>query len=463
MASEAGIKPGPGAPDISITRAGAMVEMDKGKEDFHAENESRTYEPAFNEPAGTNLAGIPIKNLKLPSPYVSYGLPYYEACAKHVTGTFHASKVYIIASGTLARSTDKVEKLVSALGKEKVVGVRKGITPHTPWSEILSITAECREANADCVITLCAGSITDGAKLVVLCLANDVSTPSELSRYSVESKDVSPDVKKPTVPLITIPTSLSGGEYFSLAGSTDDSTSHKQGFLHSGMGSKLIILDPELCITTPEYHWLSTGIRSVDHCIEALCCLTATPASDEKAEKGLRLLAPSLLRCKKDEKDVEARLRCQMAVICAMNNVRAGITMGGSHSIRHQLGPLGVPHGITSCIMCPAVMKYNIKHGSSNPKIARRQEKVRKILWLESEVVKALTEAGLSEGSADLGDLLNAIIRTLGLPRTLKELNISSDVIPALSKRALDDFWSPTNPVPLLKAEQVQEILETVV
>ena len=154
----------------------------------------------------------------------------------------------------------------------------------------------------------------------------------------MESTDIPSDVKQPSVPLITIPTSLSGGEYFSLAGGTDDATHHKQAFLHSGMGSKLIILDPELCSTTPEYHWLSTGIRSVDHCVEALCCLTATPASDDRAEKGLRLLVPSLLRCKADATDAEARHRCQMAVNYAMYNVRAGIPLGGSHAIGHQLG-----------------------------------------------------------------------------------------------------------------------------
>ena len=122
------------------------------------------------------------------------------------------------------------------------------------------------------------------------------------------------------------------------------------------MGSKLIILDPELCLTTPEYHWLSTGVRSVDHCVEALCSLEATDSSDKKAEEGLRLLVPSLLKCKKDPTDIDARQKCQIAVALAMDNVRAGVPMGGSHAIGHQLGPLGVPHGVTSCIMCPAVM-----------------------------------------------------------------------------------------------------------
>lgn len=111
--------------------------------------------------------------------------------------------------------------------------------------------------------------------------------------------------------------------------------------------------------------------------------------------------------------------------------------------------------------MCPAVMKYNIQYGSGNPEIAARQAKIQKILWSVPDVAKTLKAAGLSE-SADLGDLLDAIIRALGLPRTLGEMGLGKDLISALSERALDDFWAPTNPVPLLKAEQVREILVAV-
>lgn len=99
-----------------------------------------------------------------------------------------------------------------------------------------------------------------------------------------------------------------------------------------------MILDPALCATTPAFHWLSTGVRALDHCVEALCSLEATGESDERAERGLRLLVPGLMRCKEDEGDVRARFECQMAVRFAMENVRAGVPMGGSHAIGHQLG-----------------------------------------------------------------------------------------------------------------------------
>lgn len=129
--------------------------------------DGETYEPAFDGPPGTVLAGLPLTNLSLPTPYLSRGLPYYDACAKHIQQTFKASRVYIVASQSLAANTDAVDKLVDAIGNDSVVGVRKGISPHSPISEILEIVEECREKKADCVVTLGAGSITDGCKLVV--------------------------------------------------------------------------------------------------------------------------------------------------------------------------------------------------------------------------------------------------------------------------------------------------------
>lgn len=129
-------------------------------------SEDEVYEPAFNSPPGTVLAGLPLTNLRLPTPNISHGLPFQDACAKHVRDTFKASHVYIVASRSLAANADDVDKLVSALGEERVAGVRKGISPHSPISEILEIAAECREKDVDCVVTLGAGSITDGCKLV---------------------------------------------------------------------------------------------------------------------------------------------------------------------------------------------------------------------------------------------------------------------------------------------------------
>ncbi len=48
-------------------------------------------------------------------PLVTYGLPYTEACRKHVEQTFKASRVYIISSASLARDTTALSDLQQAL------------------------------------------------------------------------------------------------------------------------------------------------------------------------------------------------------------------------------------------------------------------------------------------------------------------------------------------------------------
>lgn len=129
--------------------------------------DDEVFEPAFTSPPGTILAGLPLTNLRLPTPNISHGLPFHEACAKHVRGTFKATRIYVVASRSLAANTGTVDKLADALGQSNVVGVKRGISPHSPISEILQVAAECKQGQVDCLVTLGAGSITDACKIVV--------------------------------------------------------------------------------------------------------------------------------------------------------------------------------------------------------------------------------------------------------------------------------------------------------
>ena len=287
-------------------------------------------------------------------------------------------------------------------------------------------------------------------------MANEAKSFEDLDKLHVDSPKEAGTPKPPTVPIISVPTSLSGGEYNHRGGGSNDDNHRKYSFSHPTKGPALAILDPELTTTTPEHWWLSSGVRAVDHCTEALCSLKSTPESDEDAGRGLKFLVPGLLKCKKDPSDLDARFSCQMGVIEAM---KAGslhnVPMGGSHGIGHQLGPMGVGHGETSCILLPAVCKYN---QSVN---AKQQDKVKKILLSDAEVEAVLKQAGLGK-DADLGDILDSIFRFLGMPRSLREFGIGDDKLDGLAENSLRDRWCPTNPRPLVEKAQIMEVLEMV-
>tara|TARA_R110002060_G_scaffold50100_5_gene60949 strand:+ start:260 stop:688 length:429 start_codon:yes stop_codon:yes gene_type:complete len=125
------------------------------------------------------------------------------------------------------------------------------------------------------------------------------------------------------------------------------------------MLAQLVILEPALSISTPERVWLSTSIRAVDHCVEGLCSLDskAGPETDIVLTVGLKLLLSSLLLIKRNWEDEKARLDSMLGVVESVKGISWGLPMGGSHAIGHQLGPLGVGHGETSCIMLPAALE----------------------------------------------------------------------------------------------------------
>ena len=240
--------------------------------------------------------------------------------------------------------------------------MRKGIRPHTPWDDVIEIVNAMREKKADILITVGPGSLIDRAKIitfvcshyfptlkrmaiiVLICmiplgLANNVSTLSDLSKLTAESTPQNPEPCP--VPVINIPTKLSGGKYSDLAGGTDTRTHHKVLFTHPSMLVQLVILDPALSISTPKRIWLSTGIRAVDHCVEGLCSLDNKegPETDKVWTAGPMLLVPSLLLTKRNWENEKARLDSMLGVIESMKGVSSGLPMGGSHGIGHQLGP----------------------------------------------------------------------------------------------------------------------------
>ncbi len=265
------------------------------------------------------------------------------------------------------------------------------------------------------------------------------------------------NAKAPTVPIIAIPTSLSGGEYTIYGGATDPANKIKYQFCSPCRGPALIILDAALALTTPLSIWLSSGMRAVDHCVETLCSLISNKLSDEHAKHGLACLVTGLLKTKQNPQDEEGRHLCQLGVIDAMVHLQQDIRLGASHGIGHMLGPLGVGHGETSCILLPAVCKYNAAHSTL---ALARQQAILPLLWKEHQVKAVLVARGLMEGEADLGDVLDAVVRELGLPRTMEEVGIGWEKMDELAENSLHDVFLKTNAVPLLRKEQVMEVLK---
>src|ERR1700740_3680388 len=153
---------------------------------------------------------------------IVFGTPYVEALAREVD-RLHARAGFLLASGTRARETDLVERLRHMLGN-RFAGLCARIGAHTPRTDVVAAANMAREAGADLIVTLGGGSVTDAAKMVGLCLGNDITAPEQLDLYrariAADGTAERPAVKPPAVRMIAIPTTLSAGEFSAGAGCT---------------------------------------------------------------------------------------------------------------------------------------------------------------------------------------------------------------------------------------------------
>ena len=367
---------------------------------------------------------------------VVFGRPAAEAVVAQMD-RLRASHAFLMVSGTLNRETDEIEKIRNSLGS-RCAATFDAMPPHTPREAVIAAAEQARAANADLIVTVGGGSITDGAKAVQLCLANDVRTVDDIDRVRA-NRGVVPPMAAPSVRQISVPTTIAGGEFSALAGVTNQRTKVKEMLRHELVMPRAVILDPAVTRHTPEWLWLSTGIRAVDHCVEGLCSREAHPFADAQALKGLSMLTQALPRVKADPNDLDARMDCQIGTWLSMGPLSMGVPMGASHGIGYVLGAeFGVPHGYTSCVMLPSVMRWN---KSDN---AERQ---------------ALVSAAMGKPGNDAADVLDSFIRDLGLPRSLQDVRIGPEQFDRIAQQAMATPWIPRNPRKIDGPAQVREIL----
>lgn len=385
-------------------------------------------------------------------PRISYGLQYPEAIKNHVNETLKCKKVYLLVSKSLANATDVLLLTKASLGTS-LVGQRIGMTPHTLWTELWDVIQDVRSLDVDLILTIGAGSLTDAAKIVCWALVNDVNSVQDLAILTATTANEQAKLKPPTVKQISVPTTLSGGEYSSFAGATEDVSRVKHMFSPPIQNPVMVILDPQVTLTTPDRVWLSSGIRAVDHCVEGLCSLHCTQEAEDVFVKTLAMLVPALLRCKADPSNLEGRFQAQLGSIDAMRTSTFKIPLGGSHAIGHQLGPFGVGHGETSCVCLPAVCKFNaLKEANLD-----RQRVALSALMRLPEVQDLVG----SQTELQLATVLALIIEELGLPRSLTSVGIKKADLDEIALNVTKDPWAATNPVPLTDKSVVGELLHT--
>lgn len=372
---------------------------------------------------------------------VIYGRPAADALSQ-IAEELGARRLFVVASKTLNRRSDVITSLRTSLG-DRVVGVYDETEEHSPRASVLETARAIEAAQADLIITVGGGSPIDTVKVAQIVLAENIRTIDQLGEYRVTmNPDGSwkiPPCKPSPVRQIIVPTTLSAAEFSNIGGCTDRARQVKDLYVGKFICAQMVVLDPALTVHTPEWLWLSTGIRAVDHAVESICSRTPNPFVAATCAEGLRMLRESLPANRAMPADLDMRLQSQLGVWLASTGM-GRVEWGASHGIGHQLGAVaGVAHGHTSCVMLPSVMRFN-RDAVEAP-------------------LRRIAQA-FDQPQADAADLVQDLIRSLGLPTTLREVKVEREQFDRIAASAMQSPMVLANPRPISHPDQVKEILD---
>ena len=240
---------------------------------------------------------------------------------------------------------------------------------------------------------------------------------------------------KAIAPIVAVPTTAGTGSEVGRAAVVTDPTDHtKKIIFHPLMLAKVVIADPELTLDLPAKITAWTGMDALSHSLESWCSPFFHPLGEGIALEGLRLCKEWLPVAVEDGHNLNAR--AFMLAASSMGAVAFQKGLGGMHAMSHPASSLrGTHHGLTNAVVMPYVLARNA------PALEGRLAALARYLDLPGQSAHSVI------------DWVLALRKRLGIPHTLKEIGVDTDMIAEAAPMAEHDPSTGGNPVPLKAAD----------
>ena len=351
-------------------------------------------------------------------------------------GYRHALVIYgqgsVIRTGTL----DRVLATLDAEGIEHTeLG---GVRPNPEVGLVREGVELARACGADLVLAVGGGSVIDTAKAVA------VGVPYEGDVWDLFAKraKIVAEGKLPVTCVLTIP--AAGSESSASCVISNDELKLKRGLSSELHRPVVAFMDPELAFTLPAYQIAAGVTDMIAHIMERyFSSVGPVPVTDNIACGIIRALVEEAPRALADPRDYDAQANIMWASTLAHNDIAgvgrnavAGGRAGGweCHGLEHELSAhhTGITHGAGLAVVFPAWMRYVWRSAPERFLSFGRSVFGIEPVDAEADGVDVTPEEAVADAVTATIDELQAFFVSMGMPRTLGELGVTADDIPAL-------------------------------
>lgn len=318
----------------------------------------------------------------------------------------HYGDEFIRKSGILGSVTDSLKDA----GVEYIE--LSDIKPNPLLGRVYEGIKICRENKIDFILAVGGGSVIDTAKAIAAGIPFDGDVWDLFTGKAVFNEAV------PTGCILTIP--ATGSEASIGAVITNEKTGYKLDIVHDCLRPRFAILNPELTLTLPKWQTFCGIADIMSHVFERYFTnVTNVDLTDRLCEATLKTVIRNARILLKDPDNYAARAEIMLSSTIAHNDVVSTGRIGdwGSHKIGHEISAMyDTTHGASLAIVLPSWMRYVYKVDVNRfVQFAMR-------VW-DVEYDMEYPEMTALEGIKRM----EGFFREIGLPVTLKEINVDDD------------------------------------
>ena len=287
-----------------------------------------------------------------------------------------------------------------------------------PESVVLDAVRAAQEFGCDGVIGFGGGSSMDVAKLLAVLIKGEQPLADI---YGVDQ------ITGGRLPLIQVPTTAGTGSEATMVSIITTGETTKAGVVSRTLLADKIILDASLTTGLPPAVTAATGIDAMVHAIEAFTTKNKkNPLSDMLAREALRLMAGNIETAVKQGDNLEARSAMLLGAMLA-GQAFANAPVAAVHALAYPLGGnYHIPHGLSNSLVLPHVLRFN------GPEAGHQYVELAPIILPG----KTLPEDPLAVTEL-LATYFLQLAEDLGLPTTLRQMDIDEADLPMLAEQAM--------------------------
>lgn len=353
----------------------------------------------------------------------------YGNGARYLTGKYAqnlGAKKVLLVTDKVVQKEQWVLDVIESLKQENLkFEIFNNISPNPRDYEVMEGAESYKSKNCDVIIAIGGGSVLDAAKGIGI-----VATNNKAIHY-FEGID---KIQVPMPPLVCIPTT--GGtsadvSQFAIINNISDK--YKMAIISKAVVPDLALIDPETLNSMSGYLTACTGIDALAHAFESFVSNANSPFTDLYAIESVKLITRNLPLALKNQADSESRNKLMLGSLYA-GLAFSNASLGCVHSLAHSLGGyFDLPHGECNAILLPHVVDYNYDSASE------RYSELGKHLGLD-------VRSSSTNNKKELVEYLLKFKQDCGISNTLNNHQITSDILPDLARRAINDPCNATNP-----------------